>query len=82
MAVLSAKARNKLKPSKFGLPGKDGKPGKYPEEDAAHAKDAEARATQQLAKGKLSPAQAAKIRHKAHVVLGETDSTYHQNSAK
>ena len=30
-----------------------------------------------LAKGKLSPEDAAKVRHKANVVLGETDSTYH-----
>lgn len=77
MAVLKAKTRNKLKPSKFGLPPKDGKPGKYPEEDKPHARDAEARASEELAKGKLTPEQAAKIRHKAHVVLGETDSTYH-----
>lgn len=77
MAKLTAKARKDIKPSKFGLPGKNGKPGKYPEENKAHAIDAEGRATQQLAKGKLSPEQAAKIRHKAQVVLGESDTHYH-----
>lgn len=77
MGKLNAAARKKIKPSKFGLPGKNGKPGKYPEEDRSHAIDAEARATQELAKGHLSPEQAAQIRHKAHVVLGESDSHYH-----
>ncbi len=43
----------------------------------AHAADAKGRATQQLAKGNLTPEEAAKVRHKANVVLGETDSTYH-----
>ena len=73
MAVLKAKARNKLAPSKFGLP--DTK--QYPMPDREHAGNAKARATQQLAKGNLSPEQAAKIRHKADQVLGKTDSTYH-----
>lgn len=73
MAVLKAKARNKLAPGKFGLP----KTKQYPMEDSAHAADAKGRATQQLAKGNLSPEQAAEIRHHADVVLGETDSTYH-----
>jgi len=72
MAKLTAKTRKKIPTGKFALPGK-----RYPIEDKAHAADAKGRATQQLAKGKLSPAQAAKIRHRADVVLGESDSHYH-----
>lgn len=73
MAVLKVKTRNKIDRSKFGLPDTR----QYPLEDKAHAVDAKGRATQQLAKGNLSPSQAAEIRHHADVVLGETDSTYH-----
>jgi hypothetical protein len=72
MAVLSTKQRNKMPASKFALPG-----GRFPVPDKAHAANAKARATQGLAKGTLSPADAAKVRHRADVVLGETDSTYH-----
>jgi hypothetical protein len=72
MAVLTTKARKRLAPSKFALPG-----GRFPIENKAHAADAKARATQGLAKGTLTPAEAATVRHKADVVLGETDSTYH-----
>lgn len=74
MAVLTTKARKHLAPSKFALPG-----GRYPVNDRTHAANAKARATQQLAKGNLSPEEAATVRHKANVVLGETDSTYHNN---
>lgn len=77
MARLTAKARKNIKPSKFGLPGKKGKPGKYPMPDREHAANAKARATQQVAKGNLSPEQAAKIRHKADAVLGRHDSASH-----
>ena len=73
MAVLTTKARKHMKPSTFGLPGDKS----YPMPDKSHAANAKARATQMVAKGKLSPADAAKIRHKANHVLGETDSTYH-----
>lgn len=76
MAKLDAKSRGKLKPSQFAEPGKKGKPGKYPVNDKAHAA-AKSRATSELAKGNLSPEQAAKVRHKADTVLGKTDSTYH-----
>jgi len=44
---------------------------KYPMPDASHAADAKARATQQVAKGNLSPASAAKIRAKANRILGK-----------
>lgn len=74
MAVLTTKQRNAGTGAakKFALPG-----GRYPIGDRAHAGNAKARATQMLAKGKLSAADAATVRHKANVVLGETDSTYH-----
>lgn len=77
MAKLTAKARKNLKPSKFALPGKNGKPGKYPVENASHAADAKARASEMVAKGKLKPAQAAKVMHKADAVLGKHDTNYH-----
>lgn len=35
-----------------------------------------------LAKGKVSPVDAAKARHGANVVLGKVDSTYHFPGAK
>ena len=73
MSVLTTKARKHLKPSTFGLPGKKA----YPVPDKAHAADAKGRVTQQLAKGNVTPAEAAEVRHKADVILGETDSTYH-----
>jgi hypothetical protein len=44
--------------------------------------DTKGRATQQLARGHISPANAAKVRHRADVVLGEVDSTYHHGSPK
>jgi len=77
MAKLTAKARKKIPSSKFALPGKKGKPGKYPVPDKAHAANAKARASEMVAKGKLSPEQAAKIRHKADAVLGKHDTNYH-----
>ena len=45
--------------------------------EKAHAADAEGRATQMVAKGKLSPEQASKIKHKAEAVLGKHDCKYH-----
>ena len=72
MAVLTTKGRKAVPQSKYALPGK-----RYPVNDKPHAANAKARATQMVAKGKLSPADAAKIRAKANHVLGETDSTYH-----
>lgn len=77
MAKLNAAARKKISAKNFGIPPKDGQPGKYPMENKAHAADAEGRATQQVKKGNLSPEQAAKIRHKAQHVLGEADTRYH-----
>lgn len=67
MAKLSGKARKKLPKSSFGEPGSR----KYPMPDKAHAANAKARATQQVAKGNLSPGEAAKIKAKANKVLGK-----------
>ncbi len=67
MAKLKAATRNKLKKSTFGLPGER----KYPMPDKSHAANAKARATQMVAKGKLSPASKSKIDAKANKVLGK-----------
>ena len=72
MAELTTKARKAIPASKFALPG-----GRFPVENKAHAANAKARATQGLAKGSLTPEEASTVRHRADVVLGETDSTYH-----
>jgi len=66
VAKLTASTRNALPSSAFALP----KSRKYPVQDAEHAADAKGRATQQVKKGKLSPATAAKIRARANAVLG------------
>jgi hypothetical protein len=67
MATLTAGARKRIPKSKFGLPGQR----KYPMPDRSHAGVAKSRATQQVAKGKLSPASAAKIRAKANALLAK-----------
>ena len=77
MTELTTTRRNTLPASKFALPGKNGAPGKYPVDTKGRADAAKGRATQMVAKGKLSPEAAAKVRHKANIVLGESDSTYH-----
>ena len=69
MAKLTAASRSKLKGSQFAGPGRS-----YPVEDKAHAANAKARATQQVNKGNLSPAAAAKIKAKANKVLGKPSS--------
>lgn len=76
MAELSAESRSKVKKKDFGLPSKAGskeakkESGNYPMPDAAHARNAKARATQQEKKGNLSHAQAEQIRNKADKKLG------------
>ena len=66
MAKLSTDARKKLPQKDFALPG-----GRYPVEDKAHARDAKARASQQVKKGNLSAADKAKVDRKADAVLGK-----------
>lgn len=63
---LKAATRNAIPSSKFGMPAQR----KYPMPDKAHAVNAKARATQMVAKGKLSPAMASTIRSKANKMLG------------
>jgi hypothetical protein len=74
MAVLTAAQRKHHTggASKFALPG-----GKFPIGDTSHAVAAKRLVGRSLAKGNITPAQAATVRHKASQVLGETDSTYH-----
>lgn len=66
MAILTAKKRDKLKKSEFGMPGEK----KYPMPDKKHAANAKARATQMVNKGKLSASEKEKIDAKANKVLG------------
>lgn len=66
MAKLTAKDKNAMKKSTFGLPSER----KYPMPDKAHAANAKARATQQEKKGNLSSSQKAKIDAKANKILG------------
>lgn len=79
MAVLTTKQRHAHTggAKKFALPGE-----RYPIGDKAHARNALARASQGVASGNLSTADAATVRHKAQAVLGETDSTYHNIPGK
>jgi hypothetical protein len=67
MAELDANKREKIPDSKFGLPEKRA----YPVEDKAHARNAKARAAQQVKAGKLSKAEEKKIDRKADKVLGK-----------
>lgn len=68
MSDLNAKARNKLPKSDFGMPGSRA----YPMPDAAHARDAKARASEEEAKGKLSKSSEEKIDSKANRVLAHS----------
>lgn len=65
MSKLTTSKRNNLPKSDFGLPGSK----KYPMPDKSHAANAKARATQQAAKGNLSPSAKQKIDAKANKVL-------------
>ena len=65
MATLTEKQRDKLPDSKFGLPEEH----KYPMPDESHARNAKARAAQQVKKGHLSKSEEAKIDRKADRIL-------------
>ena len=65
MAKLSAKKRNKLKKSVFGIPSER----KYPMPDKAHARNAKARASQQYRIGNLSLSEKQAIDRKADKIL-------------
>ena len=66
MAKLSTAARKRLPTSDFAGPNRS-----YPVENKSHAANPKARATQMVAKGKLSSGAAARIRAKANRMLGE-----------
>lgn len=65
MTKLTTKARSKLPASDFALP----KSRKYPVENASHAKNAKARASEMEHKGKISESTKSKIDAKANKVL-------------
>lgn len=65
MAKLTSSNRASLPKSDFGLPGSK----KYPMQDASHAANAKARATQQVKAGNLSQSSKAQIDAKANKVL-------------
>jgi len=65
MAKLTERERKKLPKSAFAMP----KERKYPMPDAAHAKNAKARASEMEHKGKISSSMKAKIDAKANRVL-------------
>ena len=65
MARLDTDKRNKLSAGKFAEPDKRA----YPIEDKAHARNAKARASQQVKAGRMSKAGEAKIDRKADAVL-------------
>jgi hypothetical protein len=67
MAKLSEKTRDREKASTFGLPEER----KYPMPDKSHARNAKARAAQQVKKGNLTKTEKAKIDRKANRVLGK-----------
>jgi hypothetical protein len=67
MAKLSEKQRDKLPDSKFGLPDER----KYPMPDESHARNAKARAEQQLEKGNLSAGEKRQIDRKADRILDD-----------
>jgi hypothetical protein len=67
MPDLDEKDRDKLKESQFGLPDER----KYPMPDKSHARNAKARASQQVKKGNLSKSDEARIDRKADKVLNK-----------
>lgn len=64
---MTAARRHSLPASKFGIPSEE----KYPMDTRGRAANAKGRATQQVKKGRLSPATAARIKAKANRILGE-----------
>ncbi len=65
MSKLNAKDREKLPAAEFGEPGKKA----YPMPDAAHAKNAKARASQAVKAGRMPPSEEKKIDAKADKVI-------------
>jgi hypothetical protein len=67
MAKLTTKARKALPKGDFAGPGRS-----YPVENKAHARNAKARASEMVNKGKLSESSKSKIDAKADKVLGKS----------
>ena len=67
MAKLTTRARKALPKSDFGEPGRRA----YPMPDRSHAANAKARASQAVAKGRMSKGEEAKIDAKANKKLGK-----------
>ena len=67
MSKLSTPRRKQLSEGEFGLPASK----KYPMPDRRHAANAKARASQQVAAGKLSVSAKHRIDAKANRVLGK-----------
>jgi hypothetical protein len=65
MARLTSAERNALPDSAFAGPGRS-----YPVNDASHARNAKARASEMAGKGKLSESAKTKIDHEADRKLG------------
>jgi hypothetical protein len=65
MATMTEKKRDKLPDSNFGLPDEH----KYPMPDKSHARNAKARASQQVKKGNLTKSDKEKIDRKADRIL-------------
>ena len=66
---LTAAARARIPQGKFGIVDPRTGKGKYPVEDASHARNALSRVSQQENKGNISAAEAAKVRAKANAEL-------------
>jgi hypothetical protein len=65
MAELTTKKRDATPKSEFGLPDEK----KYPMPDKSHARNAKARASQQVKKGNLTASEKKKIDRKADRIL-------------
>jgi hypothetical protein len=67
VANLTEKKRDAMKESTFGLPEER----KYPMPDKSHARNAKARASQQVKKGNLTKSEEQKIDRKADRILNK-----------
>lgn len=67
MATLSTRKRDSLPKSEFGLPEER----KYPMPDESHARNAKARAAQQVKKGTITKAEEKKIDRKADRIIDD-----------
>jgi len=70
MGTLDAAARHHVDRSRFGIPPKNGEPGKYPMPDASHAANAKARAAAAYKEGHLTHSEYAHIVSMANRILG------------